>query len=187
MKSLHLNTSLGPMIAVADECGLYVLSFEDNSDLPAIIKQLEKQIGTVISEGETPVLSLVQNELKAYFEGTLKGFSIPLAPEGTAFQKRTWSALTKVPYGTTQSYADIAKSLNHPTAFRAVANANGSNPIAIVIPCHRIIKSSGDLCGYRGGIERKKWLLDLEKTSSCTPLFCAKIKKRGRTKKIQVV
>ncbi len=159
MKTLQLSTPLGPMIAVADDFGLYILDFEDNPDLPAVMDRLEER-----TEGNNPILSLVQKELQAYFEGTLTTFTLPLAPQGTVFQKRTWLALTKVPYGTTQSYADIAVALNHPTAFRAVANANGVNPLAIVIPCHRIIKSSGDLCGYRGGIERKKWLLNHEKT-----------------------
>lgn len=137
---------------MADEFALYALDFEDNPDLSVVLAHLEKQSGDALSEGVTPVLSLVQKELQAYFEGTLTTFTLPLSPYGTPFQKRTWLALTKVPYGTTQSYAEIARALNQPTAFRAVANANGVNPIAIVIPCHRIIKSSGDLCGYRGGL-----------------------------------
>jgi AraC family transcriptional regulator of adaptative response/methylated-DNA-[protein]-cysteine methyltransferase len=157
MNTLQLSTPLGPMIAVADDFGLYVLDFEDNPDLPKIMARLEESI-----EGNNLILSLVQKELQAYFEGTLTEFTVPLAPRGTVFQKRTWMALTKVPYAATQSYADIAKALDKPTAFRAVANANGMNPIAIMIPCHRIIKSSGDLCGYRGGIDRKKWLLEHE-------------------------
>jgi AraC family transcriptional regulator of adaptative response/methylated-DNA-[protein]-cysteine methyltransferase len=157
MKTLSLNTPLGPMIAVADDFGLYVLDFEDNPDLPKMMAGFE------LVDGDNAVLSLVQKELQAYFEGALTKFTVPLAPQGTLFQKRTWSALSKVPYGTTQSYADIATSINQPTAFRAVANANGVNPIAIIIPCHRIIKSSGDLCGYRGGIDRKQWLLAHEK------------------------
>ncbi len=157
MKTLSLNTPLGPMIAVADDFGLYILDFEDNPDLPKMMAGFE------LVDGGNAVLSLMQKELQAYFEGTLKDFSVPLAPQGTVFQKRTWLALSKVLYGTTQSYADIAVAINQPTAFRAVANANGVNPIAVIIPCHRIIKSSGDLCGYRGGIDRKQWLLAHEK------------------------
>lgn len=146
------------MIAVSDDFGLYVLSFLDNPDLPKIMDKLKKS-----TTGNNSILSLTQKELQAYFDGTLTTFTVPLAPQGTVFQKRTWLALTKVPYGITQSYADIANTIGKPTAFRAVANANGANPIAIVIPCHRIIKSSGDLCGYRGGIDRKKWLLAHER------------------------
>ncbi len=163
MKILQLQTPLGSMIAAGDDFGLYLLDLEDNPDLPVVMARLEKQIGEKSVSGETPVLSLVQKELLAYFEGTLTSFTLPLAPQGTVFQKRTWLALTRVAYGATQSYADIAKALNQPTAFRAVANANGVNPIAIAIPCHRIIKSSGEMCGYRGGIDRKKWLLEHEK------------------------
>lgn len=162
MKTLSLNTPLGPMIAIADDFGLYVLDFEDNPDLPKMKAEFE------LVDGGKAVLSLMQKELQAYFEGTLTNFTVPLAPQGTVFQKRTWSALSKVPYGTTQSYADIATAINKPTAFRAVANANGVNPIAIIIPCHRIIKSSGDLCGYRGGIDRKQWLLAHEKRKQVT-------------------
>lgn len=166
MKTLHLKTPLGPMIAAADDFGLYVLDFEDNPDLPKMMDRINGSLvsgASHIAEDDSPVLSLVQKELQAYFEGTLTTFTVPLAPQGTAFQKRTWSALGKVPYGTTKSYADIATAINQPTAFRAVANANGVNPIAVIIPCHRIIKSSGDLCGYRGGIDRKQWLLAHER------------------------
>jgi len=163
MKTLPLKTPLGLMTAVADDFALYRLSFTDDSDLSLELERLEKCMQAKITEGETPILNLVHNELSEYFEGKLKIFSVPLAPYGTTFQRRTWMALTKVPYGATQSYADIATVLNQPTAFRAVANANGSNPIAVIVPCHRIIKSSGDLCGYRSGIDRKRWLLDLEK------------------------
>ena len=161
-----MSTPLGSMIAVADDFVLHVLDFIDNPELPVVMNRLEKQMGEGSVPGQTPVLALVQKELYDYFEGTLKVFTLPLMPQGTVFQKRTWLALAKVPYGTTQSYADIAVALAKPTAFRAVANANGANPIAVAIPCHRIIKSSGDLCGYRGGIERKKWLLAHEKRNT---------------------
>lgn len=157
MQTLQMNTPLGPMIAAADDFGLYVLDFIDNPDLPKVMARLEER-----TEGSNDILSLVQKELQAYFEGTLTTFTLPLAPQGTEFQKRTWMALTRVPYGVTQSYADIAAALNQPTAFRAVANANGVNPIAIIIPCHRVIKSCGNLCGYRGGTDRKRWLLKHE-------------------------
>lgn len=101
-------------------------------------------------------------QLKAYFDGTLKQFSLPVKPDGTAFQKGVWHALQKVSFGATTSYGAIAKSIGNPKSVRAVGAANGSNPIAIVIPCHRIIGSNGQLTGYGGGLWRKEWLLSHE-------------------------
>lgn len=101
-------------------------------------------------------------QLKAYFAGELREFSLATAAAGTEFQKRVWKALGKVPYGKTVSYGDIAKAIGQPTAARAVGMANGRNPISIVVPCHRIIGSSGELVGYGGGIDRKTKLLELE-------------------------
>lgn len=110
---------------------------------------------------EKPFLEAI-GQLKAYFKGQLTTFDLPLAGEGTEFQKRVWHELTKVPYGATVSYGHIATAIGQPTASRAVGMANGRNPISIVVPCHRIIGSSGKLVGYGGGIERKTRLLQLE-------------------------
>ena len=101
-------------------------------------------------------------ELNAYFEGHLNEFSIPLDPTGTEFERSVWSALTKIPFGTTCSYLDVSRRINNPKAIRAVGRANGANPIAIIVPCHRVIGSDGSLTGYAGGIWRKRWLLDHE-------------------------
>ena len=101
-------------------------------------------------------------QLKAYFSGKLQAFDLPLAAEGSDFQRRVWRALRKIPYGTTASYGEIAKSVGNPAAARAVGMANGRNPIAIIVPCHRIIGSSGKLVGYGGGLRRKQTLLNLE-------------------------
>ncbi len=101
-------------------------------------------------------------QLRAYFGGELQHFSLPIAPEGTNFERNVWDALIKVPYASTCSYSDIANTLHNPKAIRAVGRANGLNPIAIVIPCHRIIGSEGSLTGYAGGLWRKRWLLDHE-------------------------
>ncbi len=101
-------------------------------------------------------------QLKAYFAGKLKQFSLPLAADGTDFQKQVWKALGEVPFGRTASYGDIAKAVGSPAASRAVGLANGRNPIAIVVPCHRIIGSNGRLVGYGGGLPYKKTLLNLE-------------------------
>lgn len=101
-------------------------------------------------------------QLKAYFSGDLRNFDLPLAPEGTPFQLRVWQELLRIPYGSTISYGELAARLGDPQSARAVGLANGANPIAIIIPCHRVIGSNGALTGYGGGLRNKKWLLDLE-------------------------
>jgi methylated-DNA-[protein]-cysteine S-methyltransferase len=101
-------------------------------------------------------------QLLAYFAGELREFDLPLAPRGTPFQREVWSALREIPYGRTVSYAELAAAVGRPHAARAVGAANGRNPIAVVIPCHRVIGASGALTGYGGGLERKRLLLDLE-------------------------
>ena len=108
------------------------------------------------------VLLEAANELRAYFAGKLRIFHVPLDIEGTDFQKSVWTQLGKIPYGETRSYAQIAKAIGRPKAVRAVGAANGSNPVAIVVPCHRVIGSSGKLTGYGGGLPLKKRLLELE-------------------------
>ena len=101
-------------------------------------------------------------QLRAYFAGELTTFDLPLAPAGTAFQQRVWNALCNIPYGATCSYRDIAEAIDNPKGVRAVGLANGKNPIAIVIPCHRVIGANGKLTGYAGGLHRKATLLELE-------------------------
>ena len=102
-------------------------------------------------------------QLRAYFAGELTDFDLPLSPSGTAFQLAVWSALTGIPYGTTRSYGEIARALGRPgAASRAVGAANGQNPIAVIVPCHRVIGADGSLTGYGGGLTRKQWLLRLE-------------------------
>jgi len=113
---------------------------------------------------ETPVLIEAAEQLKGYFAGELKEFSLPLEPSGTAFMKRVWSALCGIPYGKTATYKEIAEKVGVPKGARAVGLANNRNPIAIFIPCHRVIGADGSLTGYRGGLEIKKRLLELEKT-----------------------
>lgn len=108
------------------------------------------------------VLENAAEQLAAYFSGDLTAFDLPLAPRGTPFQRRIWDALLEIPFGETTSYGALAKRLGKPGAARAVGLANGSNPISIIIPCHRVIGSNGRLTGYGGGIERKAWLLDHE-------------------------
>lgn len=114
---------------------------------------------------ETPFLQNVKQQLEEYFSGTRKSFDIKLAPAGTAFQQSVWQALQKIPYGRTASYKDIAEKIHNSKAFRAVGMANNKNPIAIIIPCHRVIGSNGRLVGYAGGLDLKQQLLELEKNN----------------------
>lgn len=110
----------------------------------------------------TPFLQEAKEQLQQYFSGELKEFNLKLNPEGTVFQKKVWQALQNIPYGKTASYMELAKELGDPLAIRAVAAANGKNPLWILVPCHRVIGSDGSLTGYAGGLWRKKWLLDHE-------------------------
>lgn len=112
--------------------------------------------------GDDKILRQARKELDAYFAGKLKDFTVPVAPEGTEFQKKAWKALQKIPYGQTRSYGQQAKVVGNPSASRAVGAANGRNPIPVIIPCHRVIGSNGSLTGFGGGMKRKQFLLDLE-------------------------
>jgi methylated-DNA-[protein]-cysteine S-methyltransferase len=107
------------------------------------------------------LLSCVE-QIDEYFKGNRKGFSLPLQTEGTAFQQQVWRQLKRIPYGAVASYGDVARAIGKPKASRAVGSANHSNPISIIIPCHRVIGSDGSLTGYGGGLWRKEWLLNLE-------------------------
>jgi methylated-DNA-[protein]-cysteine S-methyltransferase len=117
---------------------------------------------------ETPLLKRARAQLLEYFAGEREAFDLPLAAEGTEFQRQVWKALTKIPFGETRSYADIAKAIGRPNAVRAVGAANGANPLGVIVPCHRVIGANGSLVGYGGGLPRKKWLLAHEQR---LPLF----------------
>ena len=163
LKASWLDTKLGPMIAIADENALYLLEFVDRRGLELEVERLRQRTKSAIIPGAaSPILS-IENELSHYFEGELKEFKTPLHFLGSPFQKRVWEELQKIPFGETRSYADIAVAIGKPLAFRAVANASGANQFAIIVPCHRVINTNGDLGGYGGGINRKKWLINHEK------------------------
>lgn len=114
-------------------------------------------------EEETPLHREVKRQLAEYFSGARKVFDLPLAMAGTDFQKRCWAALREIPYGETRSYGDMARAVGSPKAFRAVGMANHRNPIAIIVPCHRVVGSNGSLTGFGGGLDVKAFLLSLEK------------------------
>jgi len=109
-----------------------------------------------------PILDRAERELDEYFRGVRRRFSVPLAPQGTPFQKRVWQALLAIPCGKTKSYGEIARAIGRPRACRAVGAANGQNPLAVIVPCHRVIGADKTLTGYGGGLARKRWLLDHE-------------------------
>lgn len=144
-----LDTPVGTMIAATDGEALLSLDFTDTAD-----------DGT---SSDHPLLIRLQEELYEYFEGARRTFTLPLSPQGTPFQKEVWKTLLSIPYGETISYAQEAQRFGNPKAIRAVASANGRNPIAILIPCHRVIATGGGIGGYSGGIEKKEFLLRLEK------------------------
>ena len=166
LKASWIDTKLGPMIAISDDEGLYLLEFVDRRGLEREVERLRLKIKAAIIPGITDPIKLITLELKSYFDGTLKEFKTPLHLLGSPFQKLVWEEILSIPYGHTRTYAEQSEAIGNRTAYRAVANANGANQLAIVIPCHRIINSNGDLGGYGGGVMRKQWLIDHEKQGS---------------------
>ena len=134
------------------------------SEKPFLRKLRRKFPGDIVRDDRKNQKVLAQ--LKKYLKGELKKFDCPLDMKGTSFEKKVWSALKRIPYGKTRSYKDIAESIGHPKAFRAVGNANGANPLPLILPCHRVIESNGGLGGFGHGLKVKKQLLDLEKERS---------------------
>jgi len=165
----RIPTPLGPMFAVACQEGICLLEFTDRRMLETEFKQLQNLFKSPILPGNHPHFEILKHQLEEYFLGMRKSFSVPLVTPGTPFQKQVWNSLHKIHYGQTVSYLDQAQSLGKETAVRAMASANGHNRIAIVIPCHRVIGSDGQLKGYGGGLWRKKWLIDHEKKHISTP------------------
>lgn len=159
----YIETPLGEMIACATDKGICLLEFNDRKKLDGQFEKLAKDLNANIVEQENKHFALLKKELEAYFNHDLKIFTVPLYLVGTEFQKKVWQALLTIPYGKTVSYLQQSESMGNPLSIRAVANANGMNKIAIIVPCHRVIGSNGKLTGYAGGLERKQFLLNLEK------------------------
>src|SRR5579872_6591548 len=163
LRKLHIETPLGTMIAVADDALLYFLHFTNDGGLDNRIQQFIAKYGSKIIDGKTTPLDSIENELSQYFDGTLQKFKTVIGFMGTTFQLATWTALSNIPYGITRSYVDIASSIGKPSASRAIGQTNSRNPLAIIIPCHRVIQANKDLGGYNGGLYRKQWLINHEK------------------------
>ena len=158
----HLDTAVGRLLLTTDGAALTGVWFERHrdggDDRPSALQRAGAQ------DADHPVLAAARTQLEEYFARERRVFDLPLASAGTAFQRRVWTALLDIPYGVTASYGDIARRLGLPlTASRAVGLANGSNPISIIVPCHRVIGADGSLTGYGGGLDRKRYLLDLER------------------------
>lgn len=158
-----LDSPLGPMVAIADEEALYLLEFVDRRGLEREVERLRKRLHMAVIPGQTKITHSIQQELSQYFAGQLLQFKTKLYLHGSPFQKKVWQALMEIPPGETRAYAELASKLGNPKAYRAVARANGSNQLSIIIPCHRVINSNGELGGYGGGLSRKQWLLNHEK------------------------
>jgi methylated-DNA-[protein]-cysteine S-methyltransferase len=149
MNSCTIDSPLGPLQLLSDGGQLWAIHFPDQHNGAA-------------DTLDDPVLQRARRQLQQYFAGSRRQFELPLAARGTAFQRQVWRALQHIPYGELRSYRDIALALGRPTASRAVGAANGRNPLPIVVPCHRVIGSNGQLTGYAGGLDLKHFLLDLE-------------------------
>lgn len=152
--SLQIDTPLGRMTLTAGPQAVTEVRFGE-----------EVPLGSVLCSGEEApeLLRQAARELGDYFAGKLRRFTLPLAPQGSEFQKKVWRALQAIPYGETRTYKDIALQIGHDLSYRAVGMANNRNPIAILIPCHRVIGYDGKLTGYAAGLDVKEWLLDFEK------------------------
>ncbi|MFA6059680.1 MAG: methylated-DNA--[protein]-cysteine S-methyltransferase [Taibaiella sp.] len=153
MYKSHYQSPIGLIEITASDSGLLSVSFRDETE----------EINTIASAND--ITKQTAEYLVEYFAGNCQTFDVPLAPVGTAFQQQVWKELVKVPFGKTDTYSSIANKLNNPLSVRAVGAANGKNPIAIIVPCHRIIGASGHLTGYAGGLWRKEFLLNLEGAS----------------------
>lgn len=159
---VRFTTPLGPMFGCATQKGVCLLEFTNRKMLESEFKNITKRLNAIILPGSNTYLEQMEQEIFEYFNGKRRTFTLALDTPGTKFQNSVWEILQEIPYGETLSYQQQAIRLNKPKAVRAVASANGYNRIAIVIPCHRVIGKDGNLRGYGGGLERKKWLLDFE-------------------------
>ncbi len=158
METIYIETPLGIARLEGDDAGIVSVSVSDTID---------KAPTKVCSKS----LQKAANQLQEYFDGKRQTFDLRLNPQGTAFQKRVWQALSSIPFGKTISYLELSKILGDVKAIRAVAAANGKNPLWVIVPCHRVIGSDGSLTGYAGGLHRKKWLIDHENPVKQQMLF----------------
>ena len=156
----HLDTPIGPLLLLSDGTGLVGIGLPQRGVAPPVPSD---------AKASKSKLHAAAREMDEYFAGTRLQFDVPLRPSGTPFQLEVWGALLAIPYGETVSYAEIARRIRRPRAVRAVGAANGANPLSIIVPCHRVIGSHGDLIGYGGGLPIKRWLLAHERQHAPVP------------------
>ena len=162
--TMELDTPVGVLVAGATDDGVCLLEFRDREILETQMAKLRARVGPTHA-GSQPLLTQLKREVGEYFEGQRREFTVPLVYPGTPFQLKVWNALREIPFGETISYEELAHRVGSPAGQRAAGHANGQNPIAIIIPCHRVINKGGKLGGYGGGLWRKRILLDLERDS----------------------
>jgi methylated-DNA-[protein]-cysteine S-methyltransferase len=156
------DSPIGPLVLVSDDDALAHLHLPKNGKAGHVAPEWQRSPAR---------LREVRAQLAAYFSGKLLTFDLPLAPQGTPFQRAVWNQLVQIPYGDTTSYIELARRLGKPSAMRAVGAANGANPLAIIVPCHRVIGANGTLVGFGGGLPAKRWLLDHERHYAPAPLL----------------
>ena len=159
-----LETPLGPLLAAASDRAVCQLEFADRRGLERSYAEMRARFKRPVVPGENAVLRQLREELGEYFRGARREFAVQVELKGTEFQQRTWRALQEIPYGMTASYEVIARKIGSPSAVRAVARANGTNRLYLLVPCHRVIAKDGTLSGYGGGVWRKRLLIELERT-----------------------
>ncbi len=164
----RIETPLGPVLAMSESRGLVLLEFADRPALPDEIDELRARYGYTVVPGRDAHLTAIEAELRDYFAGTLRQFTVPLFAPGSPFEQSVWRTLREIPFGAVRTYGELARHLDNPRAARAVGWANGRNRLAIVIPCHRVCGANGELVGYGGGRARKQWLLDHERRHAGT-------------------
>jgi O-6-methylguanine DNA methyltransferase len=161
----RIDTPVGPMTLGATDEALVLCDFSGRPMMPAQLAAVRRRFGPTI-EGDSPILDRAEAQLREYLAGTRRAFDLPLELPGSAFQERVWAELRRIPYGETIAYRELAARVDAPRAQRAVGRANGSNRLAVIVPCHRVVATSGGLGGYGGGLDAKRFLLDLERTTA---------------------
>lgn len=164
-----LDTPLGPMLAAASDRAICQLEFADRRGLERSYAEMRRRFGLPVVPGDNAVLQRLRRELEEYFRAARQIFSVPVELRGTDFQQRVWRELQRIPFGKTASYKAIARRIEAPSAVRAVARANGTNRLYLLVPCHRVIAKDGTLSGYGGGVWRKRLLLELEQNGRLEP------------------
>lgn len=156
------DSPCGQLVLCSYKGKLYMCDWAVGKKVDSMLRRLEKTLKTEVVDGTSPVITLAQKQLKEYFSRQRRSFSVPYKLIGTDFQRMVWSSLSNIQYGRTISYGEQARRLGMPHSARVVANANGANPLCILLPCHRVVGSDKRLTGYGGGLDAKRFLLDLE-------------------------